>query len=62
MMVPSEVANYLGKAVGDSVVLSLDLGSALGEAPLAKLLAIMTLEMDSVTVDLGKKVIKHNDT
>ena len=62
IMMPAEVANYLGKSIGDNVVISLDLTGTIGEDPLAKLMALMTMGMENIVVDIGERVIKHNES
>ena len=57
IMVPNEVANYLGKAINDTIALNLDLGNLLGEAPMAKLFNLMTMNNEKVEVDVKKREI-----
>ena len=61
-MIPNEVAIYLGKEINDTVAFNLDLGGLLGQAPMAKVFNLMTMDNDKVKVDVKKQEIIHNGT
>ena len=52
IMIPNEVAKYLGKEINDTIAFNLDLGSVLGSAPMAKVFNLMTMHNDRVHVDV----------
>ena len=52
IMIPNEVAKYLGKDVNETIAFNLDLGSLLGSAPMAKLFNLMTMHNELVHVDV----------
>ena len=61
MMIPTEVANYLGKKKGDTALLSLDLSSMVGKDYLIKFLEIITEHMDEIKFDFDARTITYEE-
>ena len=60
MMVPGEIANYIGKGIGDTALLSLGIGDLLGQDGMMQLLSIIN-NHDELTYDFEARMIRHVD-
>ena len=60
IMVQQLVLDYIGGSIGDQVTFPLDFSSFLGDQSLAKLFALMVLEVDGMYVDLDTMNLKYD--
>ena len=59
MLIPTEVANFIGKKKGDTALLQLGLTSMFGQDALFKLINMMTDHIEGLEFDFEEQKIQH---